>query len=59
MALSKIDVNFYFNESHLNNNVRNWSSFSVKDACEHMLHMRKTMNDWEKLRIQKLRSMSV
>tara|TARA_R100000988_G_scaffold2850_2_gene2079 strand:+ start:2374 stop:4023 length:1650 start_codon:yes stop_codon:yes gene_type:complete len=53
------DVNYYFSESHINNNVRNWSSFSVENACEHMLSMRKVMNDWEKLRADKLRSMSV
>jgi len=52
------EVDFYFNESHLNNNVRNWAPFTVEDACNHMLHMRNMLNDWEKLRSDKLRSLS-
>ena len=52
------DVNFYFNESHLNNNVRNWSKFAIEDAYDHMANMRKITNDWEKLRADKIRSMS-
>ncbi len=52
------NVDFYFNESHVNNNVRNWRPFNVEDACELMLGMRKIINDWEKARGDKLRSMS-
>ena len=53
------DPNFYFNESHLNNNVRSWTKFTLEDAYGHMATMRELTNKWEKLRSEKLRSMSV
>ncbi len=52
-------VDHYFNESHLNNNVRNWRPFGINDACELMLGMRKLINDWERSRGTKLRSMGI
>jgi hypothetical protein len=38
--------------------VRNWSKFAIEDAYDHMANMRKITNDWEKLRSDKIRSMS-
>ena len=47
---------WYFNESHLENGIRNWSPFDIKQAYEYMVKMRQTHNQWENMRIQRLKN---
>jgi hypothetical protein len=51
---SSTNVDFYFNESHLNNNIRNWGKFDVDLAYTHMAKMREMHNEWEKIRANKI-----
>jgi hypothetical protein len=47
-------VDFYFNESHINNNIRNWGKFDIDLAHTHMAKMREMHNEWEKIRSNKI-----
>mgnify|MGYP003642134812 CR=1 FL=1 len=51
---SNTNVDFYFNESHINNNIRNWGKFDVNLAYTHMAKMREMHNEWEKIRANKI-----
>jgi len=46
------DPDFYFNESHLNNNIRKWGTFDIEKAHSHMSNMRGLHNRWEEIRIK-------
>ena len=48
------NVDFYFNESHLNNNIRNWGKFDIDLAYTHMAKLREMHNEWEKIRANKI-----
>ena len=50
------NVDWYFNESHTNNDIRSWTSFNVEQAYEYMAKMRHTHNEWEKIRTQRLKN---
>ena len=50
------NVDWYFNESHTNNDIRSWASFNVEQAYEYMAKMRHTHNEWEKIRTQRLKN---
>ena len=45
---------YYFNESHIDNNVQTWARFTVKEAYESLVQMRNLHNRWETIRAQQL-----
>ena len=46
------DPDFYFNESHLNNNIRKWGKFDIETAHAHMSSIRGLHNRWEEIRMK-------
>ncbi len=55
-TLANTNVDFYFNESHTAGDIRAWNTFNVEEAYKYMVQMRKTHNEWEKIRIKRLRN---
>ena len=49
-------IDWYFNESHTDADVRSWVPFDIKQAYEYMVKMRNVHNEWEKIRVQRLKN---
>lgn len=55
-TVANTNVDFYFNESHTDGDIRSWTPFDIKQAYDYMAKMRNIHNQWENIRIQRLQN---